>query len=72
MEFDKEKFIAYMRDTFVPMENHFTHDIVENVVNDAVRTCPTPDALADRLATMIPQIRRDEILAFITGSERRT
>lgn len=70
MEFHKEKFIAYMRDTFVPMANRFTCDLVENVVDDAVRTCPTPDALADRLTAMIPQVRRDEILEFIKQKGR--
>lgn len=64
--FNNDGFMAYLREQFSPMDNHFTHDMVENLVNyGKEHHGHTKDALAYFLSDMIPEVEFGEVAIFM-------
>lgn len=64
--FDSDGFMAYLREQFEPMDNHFTHDMVENLVDYGNKHhSHTKDALAYFLSDIIPEVEFGEVAMFM-------
>jgi len=63
--FNIEKFMAYMKETFGPMDNHFTYDTVENLVRYAMEhKSHTKDAVCFFLSDIIEELEFGEAAMF--------
>ncbi len=63
--FNKEKFMDYMKQEFSPMDNHFTYDMVENLVDYAIQhKSHTKDDLCFFLSDIIPEVEFGEVAIF--------
>lgn len=63
--FDIEKFMTYMKDTFGPMDDHFTYDMVENLARYAMaHKAHTKDELCYFLSNIIEEVRFGEVAMF--------
>ena len=63
--FDTDGFMAYLKEQFGPMDDHFTYEMVENLVNyGKEHHGHTKDALAYFLSDMIPEVEFGEAAMF--------
>ena len=63
--FNMEKFMAYMKETFGPMDDHFTYDMVENLVRYAMEhKGHTKDAVCYFLSDIIEAVEFGEVAMF--------
>lgn len=62
--FDKADLLAYLKSQFGPMDCHFTYDMASNLLDYAETTFRDGGALAGFLASIIPQVRREELEPF--------
>ena len=64
--FNTDGFMAYLKEQFGPMDDHFTYDMVENLVNYGKDPHGhTKDALAYFLSDMIPEVEFCEVAMFM-------
>ena len=55
-------FMDFMREEFPePMSNHFTYDLLENMINKMIDLTEYQSELADWLEEIIPEVTREEI-----------
>lgn len=63
--FDMEGFMSYMVAEFPePMSNHFTYDLVQNVVEDAQMQYLETNHFAAMLSSRIPEVTKEDVLMF--------
>lgn len=63
--FNKEKFMEHLKREFSPMDNHFTYDMVENLVDYAMQhESHSKDSLCYFLSDIIEQVEFGEVAAF--------
>ena len=64
-EIDIEKLLHYIHEEFPqPMSNHFTYDLVGNIICYAVDNLPS-DMVLYFIAEMIPEVEVDELVAVL-------
>lgn len=67
--FDDDGFIWYMCDQFGAMDNHFTFELVENILNYAHKyEHVSKDQFVEFLAGILPEVQFKEIAAFADDS----
>lgn len=55
-------FMDFMREEFPnPLSNHFTYDLLENIVNKLISLTDDRNQLTDWLEDIIPEVKREEI-----------
>ena len=55
-------FMDFMREEFPePLSNHFTYDLLENIVNKLILLTDDRNQLTDWLEDIIPEVKREEI-----------
>ena len=65
---NKEKFLSYLLDNFSAMENHFTYELVENIIDYGLKNHDTTvNGLKWFLTSIIPELEENEIEMFIEG-----
>lgn len=63
--FNIEGFMSYMKETFGPMDDHFTYDMVENLVRYAMEhKSHTKDAVCFFLSDIIDELEFGEAAMF--------
>lgn len=68
---DLQAFMSYMKEQFPePLNNHFTYDLLQNVVFD-VCTQYGEEIAPDILFRIIPQIEKHEIAHFFNKEETK-
>ena len=63
--FDIEEFMEYMRTEFSePMKNHFTYDLLENIVSYLMEQYEDNKCLAHAICEIVPEATEEEVLRF--------
>lgn len=64
-KFSSDEFIEYIRTEFPkPMKNHFTYNLLENIVNYLMEEFDDNTCLAYTISKIIPEITEEEVLKF--------
>ncbi len=66
MYIDKKELLDYLRQEFSePMRNHFTYDMVENIIDWIEIHCDGLDEAHEMIVNIIPEVMMEEIEPFI-------
>lgn len=65
LSFDTYMFTRYMCSEFPVCDNPFARELIENVLDDALRRYGNKDDLACHLVNIIPEITESEIMPFV-------
>lgn len=66
MYINKNEFLDYLREEFPePMQNHFTYDMVDSIIDWIETHCDGLDEAHEMIVNIIPEVTMEEVEPFI-------